>query len=177
MLGPTGPLVAVALAVVPLTSPLSAGPDRAEELRPPDRIFVLDFAVEDRGVGEGDAEQISRLAREATRLFRERLAQDDRYSLVAVEQFEGTRTRLVSNEASCRAEGCALEAARETGAKQVIRGRVIKVSNLIWYLLVRLEDVSSGEVVRQEAIELKGQRDVILPRAVAALHRWLLPAS
>lgn len=141
------------------------------------KVLVLDFQTLDRSVNPDEAGEIARVATDAARMFRERVRDDGRFTLVTMEQFEDARSRLRSGSADCDSGACAREAARSAGVEHVLRGRVVKVSNLIWYLVVEHEDVASGKVVGQEAVELKGQRDVILPRAVAALHRWLLPAE
>lgn len=143
----------------------------------PQKVLVLDFQVVDRSVNPDETGEITRVATEAARMFRERVEEDGRFTLVTMERFQDARSRLQSGGSGCTDAACAREAARSVGVQRVFRGRVIKVSNLIWYLVMEHEDAASGKVLGQESIELKGQRDVILPRAVAALHRWLLPAG
>lgn len=147
--------------------------DRADR----ETVLVLDFQDVDRSAKPDEAGEISRVATEAARMFRERIRDDGRFTLVTMDQLEEARSRLQSGGASCSDASCARDAARSIGVRHVLKGRVIRVSNLIWYLVVEHEDAASGEVLGQESIELKGQRDVILPRAIAALHRWLLPTS
>jgi hypothetical protein len=173
-----GILLSLTAVPVPATgqqTPASTdgSPDPADR----QKVLVLDFQTLDKSVNPDEAGEIARVATDAARMFRERLQDDGRFTLVTMEQFEDARSRLRSRGTECDSGACAREAARSTGIEHVFRGRVVKVSNLIWYLVVEHEDVASGKVVGQEAIELKGQRDVILPRAVAALHRWLLPAG
>lgn len=171
-------LLALTTLPVPVTGQETPGstngaPDPADR----QKVLVLDFQTVDKSVNPDEAGEIARVATDAARMFRERVRDDGRFTLVTMEQFEEARSGLRSGGSGCDSGACAREAARAAGVEHVFRGRVIKVSNLIWYLVVEHEDVASGKVVGQESIELKGQRDVILPRAVAALHRWLLPAG
>lgn len=143
-----------------------------------EKALVLDFQTLNKSINDDSGEELSRVATDAARMFREQLREDGRFRLVTMEEFQDARSRLqASGSSACAESACAREAARSVGVQHVFRGRVIKVSNLIWYLVIEHADVASGEVLGQESIELKGQRDVILPRAVAALHRWLLPAG
>ena len=168
---------AVALAV--FASPATGLQTVASSDGPTDskKVLVLDFQTLNQSVNKESTGELSRIATEAARMFRERMQEDGRYTLVTMEEFQDARTSLQSSDPSCAESSCAREAARSVGVTEVFRGRVIKVSNLIWYVVVEHADVESGKVLGQESIELKGQRDVILPRAVAALHRWLLPAG
>lgn len=167
-------LAATLFVASPAASQGTPAPDDGDRR---EKVVVADFQTLNRSVNERDTTELSRVATSAARMFRERIREDGRYELVTPERLESTGSRLRSEGASCETSACAREAAREMGIQHVFRGRVIKISNLIWYLVVEHEDVATGEVLGQEAIELKGQRDVILPRAVAALHRWLLPAG
>lgn len=175
---PASILLALTALAVPVSGQQTAGstdgsPDPADR----EKVLVLDFQTVDKSVNPDEAGEIARVATDAARMFRERVRDDGRFTLVTMEEFEETRTGLRSGGSGCDSGACAREAARAAGVEHVFRGRVVKVSNLIWYLVVEHEDVASGKIVGQEAIELKGQRDVILPRAIAALHRWLLPAG
>lgn len=171
---------AAALALLVLSAPAGAqqpadgGPKAEKDRR---TVLVLDFQVLDRSVRPDESGELSEVAVSAARMFRDEISRDDRYRLVTMERFQDARKRLVAGEGNCADAACSREAARSVGVEHVFRGRVIKVSNLIWYLVVEHEDVETGRVLGQESIELKGQRQVILPRAIAALHRWLLPAG
>ena len=175
----TAVVAATSVALTVLASPAAGLQTATSADAPADRqnVLVLDFQTHNQSVNKEDTAELSRVATEATRMFRQRIQEDGRYTLVAMEDFQDARERLRSSGSGCTESACAREAARSVGVSEVFRGRVIKVSNLIWYLVVEHADVASGEVMGQESIELKGQRDVILPRAVAALHRWLLPAG
>lgn len=171
--------VAVAVLALAASVPPAAGQTAGDAEAPADRetVLVLDFQVLDQSAKPDGGEELSRVAGSAARMFRGRMEEDGRFTLVPAQRFREARTRLAAEGAGCADATCAREAARSLGVDQVFRGRVIKVSNLIWYLIVEHEDVASGQVLGRETIELKGQRDAILPRAVAALHRWLLPAG
>lgn len=172
-------LLALTILPAPATGQQTTGStDGSTDPADRQKVLVLDFQTLDKSVNPNhEGEEITRVATDAARMLRERLQDDGRFSLVTMEEFEDARSRLRSGDTGCDSGACAREAASSAGVEHVFRGRVIKVSNLIWYLVVEHEDVASGKVVGQEAIELKGQRDVILPRAIAALHRWLLPAG
>lgn len=174
-----GILLALASMPVPATGQQApASTDTPSDPADRQKVLVLDFQTLDKSANpDEEGEEITRVAIDAARMLRERLQDDGRFSLVTMEQFEEARSRLRSGDTGCDSGACGREAARSADVEHVFRGRVIKVSNLIWYLVVEHEDLASGKVVGQEAIELKGQRDVILPRAVAALHRWLLPTG
>lgn len=172
--------LAAALAVAGLASTAAAQQtagtrDAPEQDR--ETVLVLDFQVLDRSVTPEEGGELPEVAASAARMFREEVSNDGRYTLVTMERFQDARKRLVAGDTRCEDAACSREAARSVGVEHVFRGRVIKVSNLIWYLVVEHEDVDTGRVLGQESIELKGQREVILPRAIAALHRWLLPAG
>lgn len=162
-----------ALAAAAALTPTQGPGEEAAEPRP-ETVLVLDFEVQDQGVNGADDEEIASLAREAARLFRERIRQDGRFALVEPSAPSGgPAARSGSPGASCGAPACAREAARDAGATRVVRGRYVKVSNLIRYLAVELVDPSTGQVLRSAVAELKGQRDVVLERAVANLYRDL----
>lgn len=166
-------LVLAALATTGLLAPVVPAP--AADLAPPDpsaeTVLVLDFEVHDQGVNARDDAEIDSLATEATRLFREEVERRGAFELVRETAHEGTSAEADAPRASeCRTRECLREAARRAGATHVVRGRYVKLSNLIRYLAVELVDVSDGRVVRRATAELKGQRDAILARAVEILH-------
>lgn len=167
-------LAMVAYAALAVLTPASPGQPDPAGATPPETVVVLDFEVHDQGVNAGDAAEVARVAEQATRLFRERVEADDRFAVAEPRPGEaGTSSRSGSATSSCRDDGCTLEAARRAGATRVIRGRYVKVSNLIRYLAAELVDPATGRVVRSAAVELKGQRDVLLARAVSSLYDQL----
>jgi hypothetical protein len=166
-------LVLAVLSTTGLLAPVSPAPaaDLAPSDPPAEAILVLDFEVHDQGVNARDDAEIDSLAAVATRLFREEVERRGAFELVREAAHEGTSAEGDGARASeCRTRECLREAARRAGATHVVRGRYVKLSNLIRYLAVELVDVSDGRVVRRASAELKGQRDAILTRAVEILH-------
>lgn len=160
--------------VAPPTAAVSPNPEGAGPATGAETVLVLDFEVQDQGVNARDDEEIAALAREATRLFREEVERSGRFELAREPEATGTGSGHAASPASeCRTASCLREAAERAGATRIVRGRYVKVSNLIRYLAVELVDVSDGRVLRRAAAELKGQRDRILPRAVEILHERL----
>lgn len=171
-------LTALAAAAVLAPAPAAAG-DEAAETAPEETILVLAFEVMDHGVNAGDDSEVAAVAREATRLFREQVRADDRFVLAEGGVADGATTPGGSSSRgyACRTVACTREVARRAGATLVVRGKYVKVSNLIRYLAVELVDPATGSVLRSAAAEVKGQRDVILPRAVASLYDRLQPST
>lgn len=140
----------------------------------PETVLVLDFVVQDQGVNARDDAEIDSIATEATRLFREEIERRGTFELAREAPHAGTSPGDGAVPASeCRTSQCLREAADRAGATHVVRGRYVKLSNLIRYLSVELIDASDGRVVRRASAELKGQRDAILARAVEILHERL----
>lgn len=171
-------LVFAALATTGLLAPVVSAPPA--DLAPsgqeaPETVLVLDFEVQDQGVNARDDAEIDSLAAEATRLFREEIERRGTFELVRETPHAGTSTEAEAptRASDCRTGDCLRETAGRAGATYVVRGRYVKLSNLIRYLSVELVDVSDGRVVRKAAAELKGQRDAILGRAVEILHERL----
>lgn len=171
-------LALATLVATTLMTPAPSGRPASDAAHQPETILVLDFEVRDQGVHTGDDREVASVAREATRLYRKRVEEDGRFTLAVGEESGATADPAPGTRgSSCRTATCTRELARRTGATLVIRGRYVKVSNLIRYLAVELVDPSTGRVVRSAAAEIKGQRDVVLPRAVANLYDHLHPGS
>lgn len=167
--------------IVALAAGLAAAPAGADTVLAAgeaERVMVMEFEVKDQGVNRADDAEVASVAERATRLFREKVEGDARLTLVPAESVAADAAASAgSGPRPCRTTSCTGEAARRAGASRVVRGRYVKVSNLIRYLTVELVDPSTGEVVRSATAEVKGQRDVVLPRAVAALYESLYPRA
>lgn len=170
--------VLTALAAAAVLAPAPAADDAAETA-PEETILVLEFEVMDHGVNAGDDSEVAAVAHEATRLFREQVRADGRFVLAEADAADGAAAPGGSSSRgyACRTVACTREVARRAGATRVVRGKYVKVSNLIRYLAVELVDPATGRVLRSAAAEVKGQRDVILPRAVASLYDRLHPST
>lgn len=168
-------LVLAALA----SAPAAVHPETAatsDVPREPERVLILAFEVKDQGVNAADDAEIAEIARQATRLFRRQVEDDERYVLAeGGGSADGSTASTPARSRPCRTQACLQRLAREAGATRIVRGRYVKVSNLIRYLAVELVDPTTGRVLRSAAAELKGQRDEILDRAVANLYGRLHP--
>ena len=51
---------------------------------------------------------------------------------------------------------CAVAVGRELGARWVVRGTVVKTSNLVWVLTAQLIDLRSNRLILSDSYELKG---------------------
>jgi hypothetical protein len=66
---------------------------------------------------------------------------------------------------------CVRRAGEKVGARWVLTGTVSKISNPIWYLSGQLIDVASGRLILDDALELKGPRDEMVPHGATSLAR------
>jgi len=66
----------------------------------------------------------------------------------------------LANVASIRGcNGCELEMARKAGAQLAAYGWVQKVSNLILNVNLVIEDVSTGQKLRADSVDIRGNTD------------------
>ena len=72
-----------------------------------------------------------------------------------------------AHPSACRA--CLLAAARKTGAAYLFIGTVHKVSDLIIYLGGELDEVSTGQPLMSEMLEVKADNATMLQRAAATM--------
>ena len=68
---------------------------------------------------------------------------------------------------------CARDVARSLGAPWVVIGTVSKISNLIWYLSGQVVDVATGRLLFDNDMELKGPRDVMVPRGATSFAHYV----
>jgi hypothetical protein len=78
---------------------------------------------------------------------------------------------LRSRENLRECNGCELTIARSLKADRVLIGWVQKVSNLILNINIRIENVSTGAVVLQKSVDIRGNTDDSWRRGVDALMR------
>jgi hypothetical protein len=67
--------------------------------------------------------------------------------------------------------GCEVDLAREAGAQIAVTGWVQKVSNLILNINVTVRDVSTGRVLGEGSVDVRGNTDESWTRAVSYLVR------
>jgi len=70
--------------------------------------------------------------------------------------------------------GCELDIGRALNADRVLLGWVQKVSNLILNINIRIEDVSTGRVVLQKSVDIRGNTEDSWRRGVDTLVRDML---
>jgi uncharacterized protein YjbI with pentapeptide repeats len=79
--------------------------------------------------------------------------------------------------AACADAACAAQLGRVAGADLVVFGKVIKVSDLIWFVEATLVDAGPGRILRSEQLELKGDVAQLLPRSMRSMARQLAAAD
>lgn len=130
---------------------LAAGPAMAE----PPRVAVFDFKfVNTSGVAD-TPEETARTARLTTQL-QEGLRAKGRYAVLDVAPVRGKLARVDSIR-GCN--GCQLDLARELGGQQSAYGWVQKVSNLILNVNVVIEDAETGQVLKADSVDIRGNTD------------------
>lgn len=132
------------------------------------RTLVLDLELEDSSGEPPAADHAERLKRVSAELRR---ALDDR----GYDVIDGDATaRLVPPGTQIRTcNGCEADIARAAGADLVVFGVVRKVSSLILWIAVVVEDVGTGRVVTTARGDIRGDNATAWSRGVAWLaeHR------
>ncbi len=72
---------------------------------------------------------------------------------------------------------CARSIAMQLGARWVVTGRLSKLSNLIWYLFGQVTEVSTGKLLSDQELELKGISRDIVPKGAQSLSRRVAQAA
>jgi len=104
----------------------------------------------------------------ATTVLRDRLTNQLGDQLVPfhlVDSLASTPTaRELAGGMACNVKvSCAREVARQVNAPWVVLAKVSKTSNLIWLLTAQLIRVSTGEIILDDSIELKGDPATMVP--------------
>lgn len=139
-------------AVVALASALlvSLAPAAAEP-----RVAVFDFELDNTSPAPSTPEELERTRRLGVQL-RELLGVPGRYEVVDVAPVRDKIARVKSIR-SCN--GCELDAAQQLGADLVAYGWVQKVSNLILNINVVIEDARTGQPLRADSVDIRGNTD------------------
>ena len=58
---------------------------------------------------------------------------------------------------------CALRVGRALGARWIVKGRLMKTSNLVWLLAAELSDVATGRPLLADSYEIKGDATRMAP--------------
>ncbi len=136
-------LLACALAV-----PL--GPALAKTLP---TVAVFDFALTNTSPAPSTPEELARLQRLSQQL---QSGLREHFQVVDVGP---VRDRLAGVDSIRGCNGCELDLARELGAQQVAYGWVQKVSNLILNVNLVVEDAGTGQTLRAESVDIRGNTD------------------
>jgi hypothetical protein len=126
---------------------------------PPIRIVVFDFELEDvspasslLGETTSNAATLEKVSSEA----RQVLAQSGRYSLINISQVDA---KPLTEKSLRNCDGCESGIALRLGAEQSLIGVVRKVTQTDYYLLVRIRDARTGEVVNEQEANFAGGAD------------------
>jgi TolB-like protein len=127
---------------------------RAQTSGPRPAIAVLNLRFDGRFANVLEPGDTAVVAAATSRLL-ETLKASDRLTLVdssAVARSVAVR----ETDADPCDHACAVAVGRELGARFVVKGSVIKTSNLVWVLTGQLIDVASDRAILSDSYELKG---------------------
>jgi len=130
---------------------LAATPARAD----PVSIAVFDFDLVNTSPAASTPEELARLYRLDGQL-RDGLAVPGRYRVLGVDAVRDQLAR-VSSIRGCN--GCERDLARQVGAQYAAYGWVQKVSNLILNINLVIEDAASGQVIKADSVDIRGNTD------------------
>lgn len=134
--------------LVLLLAALHAAPAAAE----PVRMAVFDFSLIDTSPAPPSDAELARLQRLSDAL---RAALSRRFTVVDAATLQ-SKLAVVSIR-GCN--GCELDLARQLGAAQLAYGWVQKVSNLILNINLVVEDAATGQQLRAESVDIRGNTD------------------
>ncbi len=124
-------------------------------LAAPQTVAIFDFDMVNTSPAATTAAEADRL-RSLDRQLHAALAAPGRYEPVDVGPVRGELAR-VSSIRGCN--GCELDLARKAGAELAAYGWVQKVSNLILNINVVIEDAKTGQVVKADSVDIRGNTD------------------
>ena len=123
---------------------------------PPIKIVVFDFELEDvspasslLGETTSNAATLEKVSSEA----RQVLALSGRYSLINISQVDA---KPLTEKSLRNCDGCESGIALRLGAEQSLIGVVRKVTQTDYYVLVRIRDARTGEVVNEQEANFAG---------------------
>lgn len=150
-------LVTLVLAAFAAAAPASA------------RTLVLDLELEDSSGEAPSADHAERLKRVSAEL---RHALDAKgYDVIGDAATAQLTAKLVPPGTAIRScNGCQLDIARAAGADLVVHGIVRKVSSLILWIGLVVEDVATGRVVTTARGDIRGDNETSWSRGVG----WLV---
>jgi len=164
---------------LPLLGAFLSSPAPAQDPMPmagPPRMVVLNSVFYGKGANSLEAGDPD-LALVAAGILRRELR---RYSEFAVVDSTLTADAFRRAEAAgieCNTIACARSIGVDLGARWVVRSKLSKTSNLIWYISGQLIDVMSGKLLTDQELELKGISRDMVPRGAVSLSRRLAGAA
>ena len=124
-------------------------------LAAPRTVAIFDFNMVNTSPAATTADETARL-QSLDRQLHAALAAPGRYEPVDV----GPVREELANVRSIRGcNGCELDLARKAGAELAAYGWVQKVSNLILNINVVIEDAKTGQVLKAESVDIRGNTD------------------
>jgi uncharacterized protein YjbI with pentapeptide repeats len=136
-------------------------------------VAVMDFAVVDRSPAPDVARAVTSLAASGNTpaaWLAKHLASNG-YEPVGAGRIGRAVQTMGTAAAACADADCAAQLGRMAGAELVVFGKVVKVSDLIWFVEASLVDASRGRILRSEQLELKGDVAQLLPRSMRSMAR------
>ncbi len=116
-------------------------------------LALFDFSITNTSPAATTPEEMARLQRLDQQL-REGLR--SHFTLIDVAPM---RDKLARVDSIRGCNGCELDMAKQLGAQQVAYGWVQKVSNLILNVNVVVEDAATGQPLRAESVDIRGNTD------------------
>jgi hypothetical protein len=157
----------IALAAALLTAPV-AGFAQSGGVRP--SVAAFDVALYTAGANVQEASDTGRaelatavLHRSLDSLLGGKLVDS---AAVAAQVARPEAERLAGDHACNVIVACTRAVARSLGARWVVMAKVSKTSNLIWLLTGQLIDATTGRIVLDDSIELKGDPEPMIRAGV-----------
>lgn len=139
-----------------------------------DTIVVLDLAFNGWYANSLEAGD-SLLSQVATRRLVSALAESERFTIIDPGRVEAAVAATEDRGILCGLD-CARAVGEQFAARWVVRGKVTKTSNLIWYLTGQLLQVSSGKLLLDDGYELKGPSQTMVPAGARHLAEQITRA-
>ena len=127
----------------------------APALAAPRTVAIFDFNMINTSPAPTTADETARL-QSLDRQLHAALAAPGRYEPVDVGPVRG---ELANVRPIRGCNGCELDLARKAGAELAAYGWVQKVSNLILNINVVIEDAKTGQVLKAESVDIRGNTD------------------
>ncbi|MEP6572080.1 MAG: pentapeptide repeat-containing protein [Gemmatimonadota bacterium] len=164
------------LAAVWMSLGTFAGAHSVRAMQAAPRMVLLNMSFYGRGANSiepGD----SGLAGQSGSLLRRELSRYQGLDLVDSSTVAAVVAREERNGDPCNTIACAVDVARQLNAKWVVTSKMSKASDLIWSMFGQLIEVSTGRILTDQEVELKGVSKVIAPQGAESLARRIAKAA